>query len=142
MAFNYTRTEKVQHIQNNIARVKIIGAENTVSKAGTEMIKLRLKISNSRIQINYYILNNEYANDKLTRLYDSFVKIPEGNLDLDKWLGEIGVARLKKNDREFWEIAAFLTPDNGADLPDYIDIPVENEPKPLIEVETTGDLPF
>ena len=82
-------------------RVRIEEAEETASKSGYPMIKLRLKVSGSRGSVwHYMVFMNDSAehmritNDNLGRIFDSF-GIEQGDLNLEHWKGKVGAASIK-----------------------------------------------
>ena len=82
-------------------RVRIEDAEETESKTGKPMVKLKLKVSG----YNGYIWNNivldstspeaiARTDNRLGRIYDSF-QIPQGSMNLQEWKGKVGAANIK-----------------------------------------------
>ncbi len=117
-------------------RVRIEGAEEAVSKAGMDMIKLTIKVSGHAGSLWHYIVfmpeKAEMTNTNLKSIYDSFGV--EG-LNLETWKGKVGGARIKHrpyNGEQQANISYFLKKDKQEGLPAWSE-----------EKGTTGDeIPF
>lgn len=79
-------------------RVRIASAEEQTSKSGNQMIKLVLDVSGYNSTIWHWIVfmpdNQKLTNQKLGELWNSF-GIPQGNFDLNAWIGKVGAAKVK-----------------------------------------------
>ena len=82
-------------------RVRIEDAEETASKSGYPMIKMRLKVSGYNGSVWHYMVfmsdSEQHArmtNDNLGRIFDSFGLAP-GDLNLEHWKGKVGAAEIK-----------------------------------------------
>ena len=79
-------------------RVRIASAEEQTSRSGNQMIKLVLDVSGYNSTIWHWIVfmpdNQKLTNQKLGELWNSF-GIPQGNFDLNAWIGKSGAARVK-----------------------------------------------
>ena len=80
--------------------VRIEKAEEMISKAGHQMIKLTLEIDGKRERVWSYIVfdmrNKEMVNRKLNEIYESF-RIKKGDLDASHWVGYVGAVQIKQN---------------------------------------------
>ena len=64
-------------------RVAIAYAEEGISKSsGNPMIIVGLKLNGTNITVKDYIVKNEYFNRNMTKFYDSFSDIKEGDVNL------------------------------------------------------------
>lgn len=99
-------------------RVRIDNAEEAVSHAGNNMIKLTLSVSGYSSKLWYYVVLNssnpeqiKITNRKLGAIFDSFY-IVEGNMHLSDWRGCVGGAKIRHtkdmNDNDRAEIQYFL----------------------------------
>lgn len=79
-------------------RVRIASAEEQTSSKGRQMIKLVLDVSGYSSTIWHYIVfmpeNVKLTNQKLGELWNSF-DIPQGNFNLQSWVGKVGGAKIK-----------------------------------------------
>lgn len=104
-------------------RVRISSAEEQVSNAGNQMIKLVLEVSGYSSTIWHYIVfmpdKKEFTNQKLGELWNSF-GIQQGNFNLQSWVGKVGAAKVKHEQRdgnESAKIAYFISKDRQDKLP-------------------------
>ena len=82
-------------------RVRIASAEEQISGSGRQMIKLVLEVSGYSSTIWHFIVfmneNQKLTNQKLGELWNSF-GIPQGNFNLNSWVGKVGAAKVKHED--------------------------------------------
>lgn len=105
-------------------RVRIASAEEqTSSNSGRQMIKLVLDVSGYGSTIWHYIVfmpdNQKLTNQKLGELWNSF-GIPQGNFNLQQWVGKVGAAKVKHEDyngEPSAKIAYFINKDRQDKLP-------------------------
>ena len=109
-------------------RVRVKSAEKAVSKTGNDMIVLQFDVSGHPDIIYHYITflpnNPEVTNGKLTQFYDSFKDIPEGELDIQKWVGKVGAAKFKTeeyNGSTSPKIHWFIKADKQGELPAWVE---------------------
>ena len=99
-------------------RVRIENAEEAVSHAGNNMIKLTLSVSGYKAKLwNYIVLNGttpeqiKITNRKLGAIFNSF-DIVEGNMHLSDWRGCVGGAQVRhtkdNDDNDRAEVQYFL----------------------------------
>ncbi len=79
-------------------RMRIASAEEQTSSTGKQMIKIVLDVSGHNSTIWHFIVfmpeNQKLTNQKLGELWNSF-GIPQGNFDLNAWVGKVGAAKVK-----------------------------------------------
>lgn len=104
-------------------RVRIASAEEQTSNSGRQMIKLVLNVSGHNSTIWHYIVfmpeNQKLTNQKLGELWNSF-GIPQGNFNLQQWVGKVGAAKVKHetyNNEQNAKIAYFIGKDRQEKLP-------------------------
>ena len=104
-------------------RVRIQSAEEQVSQAGNQMIKLVLDVSGYNSTIWHWIVfmpdKKELTNQKLGEFWNSF-GIQQGNFNLQSWVGKVGAAKVKHETRDGNEnakIAYFISKDRQDKLP-------------------------
>ena len=104
-------------------RVRIASAEEQISSSGRQMIKLVLNVSGYNATIWHFIVfmpeNQKLTNQKLGELWNSF-GIPQGNFDLNTWVGKVGAAKVKHEDyngEPNAKIAYFISKDRQDKLP-------------------------
>lgn len=114
---NYRREER-QRMEPGDHRVCIIDVEETVSRAGNDMLVLTLQPSGSKIKIKHYIVDNEYRNRNLTELFDSF-DIEDGDMCFASWIGAVGAARLAEDDNGYLKVKFFINAEKAENLPEW-----------------------
>jgi hypothetical protein len=104
-------------------RMRIASAEEQISNSGRQMIKLVLDVSGYNSTIWHYIVfmtdNQKLTNQKLGELWNSF-GIPQGNFDLNTWVGKVGAGKVKHeeyNGEQNAKIAYFIKKDRQEKLP-------------------------
>ena len=110
-----------------VHRVRIAEAEEQTSSSGKQMIKLVLNVSGYNSTIWHYIVfmpeNQKLTNQKLGELWNSF-GIPQGNFNLQTWIGKVGAAKVKHeeyNGESNAKIAYFISKDRQEKLPAWKD---------------------
>ena len=132
-------------------RVRIASAEEQISGSGRQMIKLVLDVSGYNSTIWHYIVfmseNQKLTNQKLGELWNSF-GIPQGNFNLQSWVGKVGAAKVKHeeyNGESNAKIAYFISKDRQDKSPAW------QEPKNVnisvssfeeVPLPSDGDLPW
>lgn len=130
-------------------RVRIASAEEKVSGKGNQMIVLTLEVSghSSKIWHNLTLLTNnqKLTNQKLGELWNSF-GIPQGNFNLQQWVGKVGAAKVKHeeyNGESNAKIAYFINKDRQDKLPAWQEPNKSNSGGfEAIPTPTDDDLPF
>ncbi len=130
-------------------RVRIASAEEQISSSGRQMIKLVLDVSGYGSTIWHFIVfmpeNQKLTNQKLGELWNSF-GIPQGNFNLNSWVGKVGAAKVKHEDyngESNAKIAYFINKDRQDKLPAWQE-PNKSSSNGFEEVPTPSadDLPF
>ena len=104
-------------------RVRIASAEEQISNSGRQMIKLVLEVSGYHSTIWHFIVfmneNQKLTNQKLGELWNSF-GIPQGNFNLNTWVGKVGAAKVKHEEYKgetTAKIAYFISKERQDKLP-------------------------
>lgn len=129
-------------------RVRIASAEEQISGTGKQMIKLTLEVSGYSSTIWHYIVfmpdNQKLTNQKLGELWNSF-GIPQGNFNLNSWVGKVGAAKVKHeeyNGESNAKIAYFINKDRQDKLPAWKEPNKSSGGFEEIPTPTDDDLPF
>lgn len=124
-------------------RVEIVSVEEKESKAGNPMLVIGVRPNGSNIVIYHYIVKNEYFNRNMTDFFDSF-NIDDGDFTLPTWVGAVGAARLKEDDRGYMKVQYFLDEDRAEKLPAWQGTVPERQELIKLEgiEEDDGDLPW
>ena len=129
-------------------RVRIASAEEQVSSAGNQMVKLVLEVSGYSSTIWHWIVfmpdNQKLTNQKLGEFWNSF-GIQQGNFNLQSWIGKVGAAKVKHESRDGNEnakIAYFISKDRQDKLPAWQEPNGGNAPAPNLTEVVIEDLAF
>ena len=130
-------------------RVRIQSAEEQTSNAGNQMIKLVLEVSGYNSTIWHYIVllpdNQKLTNQRLGELWNSF-GIPQGNFNLNSWVGKVGAAKVKHeeyNGEPNAKIAYFIGKSKQDKLPAWKEPSnANNSGFEEVPTPTDADLPF
>lgn len=138
---DYRREERDRLAPGNY-RVEIVSVEETESKAGNPMLVIGVRPNGSKITIKHYIVKNEYFNRNMTDFFDSF-NIDDGDFTLPTWVGAVGAAKLKEDDRGYLKVQYFISEGRAEKLPPWDGpLPERQELVQLKELEDDGDLPW
>lgn len=127
MSWDYKR-EEVQFptLPEGQYRIRIKSADKAQSKNGNDMLTLQFEVSGSNIVIYHYIVfmddKPEITNRMLTQFFDSFADIPEGDFNMQNWIGKVGAAKTKNeeyNGNTNAKISYFIAKDKQKDLPPW-----------------------
>lgn len=100
-------------------RVEIVDVEETTSKSsGNPMIVVTVTPNGSNMRIKHYIVKNEHFNRNMSSLFDSFGIAP-GDFNFLTWVGAVGAARLKEDERGYLKVQYFLSPKKAESLPPW-----------------------
>lgn len=144
MAWNFQRTEQqFATIPVGDHRVVIDSAEKAQSKAGNDMLVIRLRVSGYDSMLWHYIVfmdeHPEITNRNLTQLFDSF-GIADGDFNLAGWVGKAGAAHTKIDDQGYAKVAWFIHKDKQDRLPPWKgELPA---PAGFQKVEAPEDTPW
>lgn len=128
MAWDYQRDESngFEPIPEGKYRIRIKEAEKAVSKSGNDMLVLKFEVSGHKGLIFHYIVfmqdRPEITNRNLTKFFDSFAGIPEGDFDTSHWIGKVGAAEIKHeeyNGNVNAKINYFISYDKQDTLPNW-----------------------
>ena len=123
-------------------RVEIVSVEEKESKAGNPMLVIGVQPNGSKIIIYHYIVKNEWFNRNMTDFFDSF-NIDDGDFTLPTWIGAVGAARLKEDDKGYLKVQYFISEDRAEKLPPWEgEMPERQEVTTLQPLDDYGDLPF
>lgn len=101
MSWNYQRDESGSFAPLPVGRyrIRISEAEKVVSKTGKDMLRLVFEVSgkNSKLFHNIVFLPDkpEITNRNLTKFFDSFKDIPDGDFNTANWIGKVGACEVK-----------------------------------------------
>lgn len=106
MAWNYQRQEQqFPIIPEGEYRIRIKDAEMAKSRVGNDMIVLQFDVS-GRSEILWHRITflqdkPEVTNRNLTKFFDSFKGIPEGDFNVRNWIGKVGACRIKHEESDY-----------------------------------------
>lgn len=126
-------------------RTVIKAAELTTSKTGKNMFKIEFIPSGQSFTVKHYIVEGEYFNDKISRFFDAFPSIGDGNFDCTSWIGAEGAAHFGPDKNGYTEIKWFIAANKAEKLPQFEgDKPVKQEVSELQDVSSDdiADIPF
>ena len=130
MSWNYQREEQASFkpIPEGNHRIRIASAEKAQSKTGKDMLRLKFDVSGQSGYLFHNIVflpdRPEITNGNLTRFFDSFKDIGDGNFNLASWVGKIGAATVvheEYNGDTQARIKYFIHKDRQADLPAWVE---------------------
>lgn len=123
-------------------RVEIVSVEEKESKAGNPMLVIGVRPNGSNITINHYIVKNDWFNRNMTEFFDSF-NIDDGDFTFPTWIGAVGAARLKEDDKGYLKVQYFINEDRAEKLPPWEGKLPERQALTTLEpLEDDGDIPF
>ena len=143
MSWQYKREERQQFptLAEGQYRIRIKSADKAQSKSGNDMLALQFEVSGSSVVIYHYIVflddKPEITNRMLTQFFDSFKDIPEGDFNMQNWIGKVGAAKIKNeeyNGNVSSKISYFISKDKQAELPEWR----EADGKPAPQVDENG----
>jgi len=158
MAWDFKREEqKFEVLPEGQYRVRIKSADKAVSKNGNDMLVLQFEVSGSNSILFHYIVfmndRPEITNRMLTQFFDSFKDIPEGDFNMQNWIGKVGAVKVKHeeyNGNPTAKISYFIHKDKQSDLPQWQE-PSNSSPNTggigvdadgYLKTEDIGELPF
>jgi len=105
------------------------------------MIVVTIQPNGSNIKIKHYIVKNDWFNRNMTELFDSF-NIDEGDFNFVSWVGAVGAAKLKEDEKGYLKVAWFINRDKADNLPEWVgEMPERQTVTEFKEVET-DDMPW
>lgn len=160
MAWEFKREEtEFEVLPEGQYRISIKSAEKAISKSGNDMLALQFEVSGSNTILYHYIVfmndRPEITNRMLTQFFDSFKDIPEGDFNMQNWIGKVGACKVKHdeyNGKETAKVSYFIHKDKQDDLPPWKEPSNTEEGKRLYDTSADGfidvpkgiegDLPF
>ena len=144
---DYKREEQEQESRvTGKLRCVIVGVEETESKAShLPMIIVSIRPSGCRFSVKTYIVKNEYFNSNMTRFFDAFPEIGDGNFDFLTWVGAEGAALFDLDENGYLKIKRWVYPTQAASLPPFEgEKPERQEVTRITDAEDDDDgmLPF
>lgn len=114
MAWEYKREEsQFQQLPEGRYRIRIKSADKAISKNGNDMLALQFEVSGSNQILYHYIVfmddRPELTNRLLTQFFDSFPGIPEGDFNMNNWIGKVGACQVKHDDDGRAKLHYFLS---------------------------------
>lgn len=115
-------------------RVRIKSAKKDVSKnSGNDMLVLELEVNGypNESVFNYITFLDdkpEITNRMLTQFFDSFKDIPEGDFNMNNWIGKVGACTIKHseyNDNISAKVGYFIPANRQTDLPAWKGAPTD-----------------
>ncbi len=130
-------------------RVRIASAEEQISSAGNQMIKLVLEVSGHNSTIWHFLVfmkdNQKMTNQRLGQMWNSF-GIPMGNFNLSTWIGKVGAARIRHENHNgdiTAKIAFFINKDRQSKLDPWVEPGKKAAAAAAPEfTEVTSDVPW
>lgn len=140
--WNYQRDESTgfKPIPTGAHRIRIKSAEKAVSKSGKDMLSLQFVVSGETGTLYHYIVflpdRPEITNRNLTRFFDAFPGIKDGDFNTANWAGQIGACSVKHeeyNGKVSEKVDYFIKADKQSSLPPWV------EPKSADALPTAAD---
>lgn len=146
MAWSYHREEQqFEVLPEGSYRIRIKSAEKAVSQSGNDMLALQFEVSGKTQILYHYIVflddRPEITNRMLTQFFDSFKDIPDGDFNMNNWIGKIGACKVKHQDYNgspSAKISYFIKAEKQNELPAWQE-PNDAQTTPAIDIP---DLPF
>ena len=141
---DYKREETPKKIITGNRRCVIVAAEESISKSsGLPMIVVTVTPSESKAKVKTYIVKNEKFNANMTRFFDAFPTIEEGNFDFVTWVGAIGAANFGTDENGYLKVKWFIDPIEAKLLPEWFgDKPEQQTVTAIGESVDDDDMPF
>lgn len=131
MAWNFQHTESKgfdTNLPEGNHRIRIASAEKAVSKNGKDMLTLKFDVSGSNESLYHYIVflpdRPEITNRNLTQFFASFKDIPEGDFNMQNWIGKVGACATvhdEYNGNTKSKIKYFIAANKQTDLPGWVE---------------------
>lgn len=127
MAWQYKREEtEFKPVPEGNHRIRIKQADKAISQKGNDMLALQFEVSGMPQILYHYIVflddRPEITNRMLTSFFDSFRDIPEGDFNMQNWIGKVGACKVKHeeyNGHPQAKISYFIRADKQGDLPNW-----------------------
>lgn len=140
MAWEYKREEsQFAVLPEGRYKIRIKSADKVVAKTGRDMISFCFEVSGKSNLLFHNIVfledRPEITNRSLTQFFDSFKDIPDGDFNLNTWVGKVGACTVKHeeyNGETRAKIGYFIPAKKQGDLPAW------QEPPKKEGEDTTG----
>lgn len=154
MSWSFKREESTgfsTNIPEGKHRVRIKSAKKDVSKnSGNDMLVLELEVNGypNESVFNYITFLNdqpEITNRMLTQFFDSFKDIPEGDFNMNNWIGKVGACTIKHseyNDNINAKVGYFISANRQTDLPAWKGAPTDAGAETDFGSSEGVDIPF
>lgn len=128
MAWEFKREESKfnTNVPEGNHRIRIKSAEKAVSSKGNDMLALQFEISGFNSILYHYIVfmndKPEITNRMLTQFFDAFKDIPDGDFNMQNWIGKVGACAVKHdeyNGNISPKVKYFINADKQGDLPPW-----------------------
>lgn len=124
MAWSYKREERqFPQLSEGDYRIRVRSADKAVSKKGNDMLALQFDVSGSAQILYHYITflddRPEITNRMLTQFFDGFKDIPEGDFNMQGWIGKVGACHVKHDDDGRARLSYFIRADKQDGLPQW-----------------------
>lgn len=127
MNWKFKRTaQQYTPIPEGDYRIRIKNADKAVSSNGNDMLVLTFEVSGKKSMLfhNIVFLNDrpEITNSMLTRFFDSFKDIEDGDFNMNNWIGKVGAAHVyhdEYNGEVRAKIKYFINAKKQDDLPPW-----------------------
>lgn len=149
MAWEYKREEnEFRQLPEGRYRIRVRSAEKAISKNGNDMLVLQFEVSGSNQILYHYIVfmddRPEVTNRMLTQFFDAFKDIPDGDFNLNNWVGKVGACQVKHDDADRAKLHYFLRGRQADELPPWKEpgAPAKTESNTDFVPAGNSDLPF
>lgn len=155
MSWNFKREESAgfsTKIPEGKHRIRIKSADKAVSSKGNDMLVLQFEVSGYNETVYHYITfmdkNPEMTNRMLTAFFDSFKDIPEGDFNMQNWIGKAGACAIKHDDyngNATAKVSYFIHANKQDDLPPWKNadgVAVDKDGFAQIPDDIAEDLPW
>lgn len=127
MAWEYKREEQqFELVPAGKHRIRVKSVEKAQSKNGNDMLTFQFEVSGNKGLLYHYIVfmndRPEITNRMLTSFFDAFPGIPDGDFNLNNWIGKVGACQVKHeeyNGNNQAKIHYFIKADKQDDLPPW-----------------------
>ena len=132
--WNYKR-EETNYANEGNYWATITGVEEKQSQSGNDMLVVTYSIDETDTLIKDYFVQGKYFNRRITKFFDAFQNIEDGDFEYVKWIGKKAAVTLGKDDKGYLKIKRYIAPTDKA----YKDLPT---PTPEVPLLIDNDLPF